>query len=44
VYFIEQEAALRSGAGLLTVHVPGKGYSIIQTAVPEAMATTDHSD
>jgi len=34
---------LRSGLGLLTAHVPGNGYSIIQTAVPEAMATTDQS-
>jgi hypothetical protein len=41
---LSTKAALRSGVGLLTVHVPGKGYSIIQTAVPEAMATTDHSE
>lgn len=34
-------AALRSGVGLLTVHVPSEGYSIIQTAVPEAMASID---
>lgn len=34
-------AALRSGLGLLTVHVPRSGYSIIQTAVPEAMAKVD---
>lgn len=37
-------ACLRTGVGLLTVHVPGCGYSIIQTAVPEAMATVDPSD
>ncbi|MBL7870316.1 MAG: NAD(P)H-hydrate dehydratase [Cyclobacteriaceae bacterium] len=36
-------AALRSGLGLLTVHVPQSGYTIIQTAVPEAMATVDQS-
>jgi NAD(P)H-hydrate epimerase len=36
-------ACLRSGVGLLTVHVPGKGYDIIQTSVPEAMATVDAS-
>jgi NAD(P)H-hydrate epimerase len=35
-------AALRSGVGLLTVHIPGRGYDIIQTAVPEAMAEVDH--
>ena len=38
-------ATLRSGAGLLTVHVPKAGYNIIQTSVPEAMATVDaHED
>lgn len=37
-------AALRSGAGLLTVHVPKIGYNIIQTSVPEAMATIDVHD
>jgi NAD(P)H-hydrate epimerase len=35
-------AALRSGCGLLTVHVPKCGYDIIQTAVPEAMAAIDN--
>ncbi|MCC5928925.1 MAG: NAD(P)H-hydrate dehydratase [Cyclobacteriaceae bacterium] len=34
-------AALRSGAGLLTCHVPVCGYPIVQTAVPEAMASED---
>lgn len=34
-------AALRSGTGLLTVHIPRCGYTILQTAVPEAMATVD---
>lgn len=33
--------ALRSGAGLLTVHVPGSAYTILQTAVPEAMTEVD---
>ncbi len=36
-------SALRSGLGLLTAHVPQSGYTIIQTAVPEAMATVDQS-
>jgi ADP-dependent NAD(P)H-hydrate dehydratase / NAD(P)H-hydrate epimerase len=36
-------SALRSGLGLLTVHVPQSGYSIIQTVVPEAMTTIDQS-
>src|SRR5258708_16090244 len=35
------KAALRSGLGLLTVHIPSSGYSIIQTSVPEAMASVD---
>lgn len=35
------KAALRSGLGLLTVHVPSCGYIIIQTSVPEAMASVD---
>ncbi len=34
-------ACLRSGTGLLTVHAPGCGYEIIQTALPEAMVETD---
>ncbi|HTR29418.1 MAG TPA: NAD(P)H-hydrate dehydratase [Puia sp.] len=42
-------ACLRSGAGLLTCHVPGCGYAIMQTTVPEAMVIVDpdeniHSD
>ena len=35
------KGALRAGAGLLTVHVPKFGYPVIQTAVPEAMASID---
>ncbi|MEQ8359461.1 MAG: NAD(P)H-hydrate dehydratase [Cytophagales bacterium] len=35
------KAAMRAGVGLLTVHIPKIGYSIVQTAVPEAMATVD---
>lgn len=36
-------AAMRSGLGLLTVHVPTCGYEIMQTSVPEAMASVDSS-
>ncbi|MBS1505767.1 MAG: NAD(P)H-hydrate dehydratase [Bacteroidetes bacterium] len=36
--------ALRSGVGLLTVHIPSCGYSILQTSVPEAMASVDPSE
>lgn len=38
------KAVLRSGAGLLTAHVPHCGYTVMQTAVPEAMTTIDRSD
>lgn len=35
------KAVLRTGAGLLTTHIPGCGYDIIQTGLPEAMVTVD---
>lgn len=38
------KAALRSGLGLLTVHTPSCGYTIVQISVPEAMATVDVVD
>ncbi len=34
-------AALRSGVGLLHVHIPQVGYTIMQTALPEAMLSID---
>jgi NAD(P)H-hydrate epimerase len=34
-------ACLRTGAGLLTCHVPECGYGILQTTIPEAMILTD---
>ncbi len=37
-------AALRSGLGLLTCHIPKNGYAIMQTAVPEAMVAIDQHD
>ena len=37
-------ACLRSGVGLLTVHVPSSGVNIIQTSVPEAMVSADEYD
>jgi len=30
--------------GLLTTHIPGKGYRIIQTASPETMVSIDGND
>jgi len=41
---LASKACLRAGAGLLTTHVPVLGYSVIQTAVPEAMASVDQHD
>lgn len=38
------KAAMRSGLGLLTTHVPACGYNILQTAVPESMASVDKAD
>lgn len=37
-------SCLRTGTGLLTVHVPARGCEIIQISVPEAMVSLDNSD
>ena len=36
--------AMRSGAGLVTVHAPRRGYEILQTAVPEALFEPDRNE
>ncbi len=41
---LASRACLRSGVGLLTTHIPRLGYSILQTAIPEAMASVDQHD
>jgi len=41
---LSTRAALRSGAGLVTTHIPKCGYSILQTSVPEAMVDVDAED
>lgn len=41
---LASKACLRSGVGLLTTHIPHFGYSVIQTAVPEAMVSVDDHD
>lgn len=41
---LSSKACMRSGAGLLTTYIPKCGYSILQTAVPEAMCITDLSE
>ena len=35
------KGCLRSGAGLLTVHLPGRGEVVMQTSLPEAMIDMD---
>jgi hydroxyethylthiazole kinase-like uncharacterized protein yjeF len=37
-------ACMRSGVGLLTVHLPECGYGVMQTALPEAMVSVDEDD
>lgn len=41
---LASRAALRSGVGLLTVHVPACNNAIMQVAVPEAMTSIDSND
>lgn len=41
---LASKGCLRAGVGLLTAHVPRLGYSIVQTAVPEAMVSIDPHD
>ena len=38
---LSARACLRSGAGLLTCHIPKCGYEIMQSSLPEAMVLTD---
>jgi NAD(P)H-hydrate epimerase len=38
------KGCLRSGVGLLTVHLPRMGNQIMQTALPEAMVSLDDSE
>jgi ADP-dependent NAD(P)H-hydrate dehydratase / NAD(P)H-hydrate epimerase len=40
---LSASAGLKAGAGLITAHIPKKGYTIIQTAVPAAMVSIDTS-
>jgi len=38
------QAALRSGAGLVTAHLPASSRQIMQTAAPEVMVSIDNND
>ena len=39
--FLSSKACLKSGAGLLTIHVPSCGTNILQNSLPEAMVSQD---
>jgi NAD(P)H-hydrate epimerase len=41
---LASKACLRTGSGLVTVHVPKIGYEIMQTALPEVMISIDQSE
>lgn len=41
---LSAKASLRSGIGLLTVHIPTLLYNIVQICVPEAMVQMDKND
>ena len=41
---LASKGCLRAGVGLVTTHVPRLGYSVIQTALPEAMVSIDQHD
>jgi NAD(P)H-hydrate epimerase len=41
---LASKACLRGGVGLLTSHIPQRGYEIIQNSVPEAMISIDPSE
>ena len=41
---LASKACLRAGVGLLTSHIPQRGYEIMQTALPETMISIDPSE
>ena len=41
---LASRAALKTGLGLLTTHIPKSGVNILQTAIPEAMLSIDEND
>lgn len=41
---LASKACLRAGVGLLTTHIPRLGYTVLQSSVPEAMASVDQHD
>ena len=41
---LSSKACMKSGAGLVTAHVPQCGINVLQITVPEAMCSADESD
>ncbi|MEO5570294.1 MAG: NAD(P)H-hydrate epimerase, partial [Bacteroidia bacterium] len=41
---LASKACLKTGTGLLTVHIPKCGYGITQTSIPEAMVVCDENE
>ena len=41
---LSSKACLKTGCGLVTAFIPRCGYTILQTAIPEVMVLTDHSE
>jgi NAD(P)H-hydrate epimerase len=41
---LSSKATIRSGAGLLTTHIPRKGVDILHASVPESLTSIDASD
>lgn len=41
---LSSTAALKAGAGMVTIFAPSCGYQILQTALPEAMVLTDEAE
>ena len=41
---LSARACLRTGAGLVTAHIPGKGVACMQTSFPEAMVSIDDDE
>ncbi len=40
---LSAKACVKTGAGLVTAHVPGCGYQIMQTSIPEVMVSVDYN-
>jgi NAD(P)H-hydrate epimerase len=41
---LSTNACIRAGAGLVTIHIPRLGYSVLQHSIPEALVNVDDND